>query len=838
MQQKTFDVTTLNGKNGFTVPGINQNGQLGWSVASAGDINGDGIDDIVLGAYYVNAETGAAYAIFGVRTGFTPLFNVTNLNGSNGFTLPGVIPGGRLGWSVASAGDINGDGINDLVLGAPYVNSAEGASYIVFGHRGVFASSFDLNSLNGTNGFIVRGLASDDNLGASVSIAGDLNGDGLSDLVIGVPNENGLKGAGYVIFGSRSGFSSFFNLTNLNGSNGFIIQGIASNSYFGFSVSIAGDLNGDGLSDLVLGAPFGTPSVSYVIFGNYSRFEAFFNVSRLNGNNGFVISSSLSSSLGISVSTAGDINADGITDLLLGDAYLGGPIGTGYVIFGSHAKFPAFFNLDNLNGMNGFGIPRIFNAELGYSISGLGDVSGDGIDDLVLGAPGTNITMTSAVYVIFGSRSGFSAVFNLNNLDGSNGFNISGSVGSCLGNSVSSAGDVNGDGINDILLGAPCTNANTGAAYVIFGKFQLVWIHNQLTITQGQTVPITLANINATAINNPAAMLSFTVSNVQGGRFEQVFMPNISLTNFTQQQIANGEIQFVSDRTAPVAYRINATDGQSILPTVPANVTFTNHPPQVLNSPSTHLLTIGEPFDFTIAANNTFVDVDGDPLTYSATLSDGSILPSWLHFDSAQSNQLHFNGTAPTTIEGATVSLLAADPLNASVSAPFQVVTVPVSGNNNGTASVAASTTQIAGGVVGGVLGLATAIAVGLGFWRYATNKTTRSTEQFADFIRSALNLKNVDSFTSETGQKFVAFVHKLQSDLKEAGIDISTLRPLELSKLADDVADAARNKISPASDCLGRSVITATDLNDNLKALVTEVQVLRNAGQERHYTV
>ena len=105
------------------VPGIASGGSLGISVSMAGDINGDNITDLVLGAQLVNIDNGAAYVIFGSRGGFTSPFNLNNLNGSNGFMVPGITSSGFLGYSVSTAGDINGDNITDLVLGAYNANS-------------------------------------------------------------------------------------------------------------------------------------------------------------------------------------------------------------------------------------------------------------------------------------------------------------------------------------------------------------------------------------------------------------------------------------------------------------------------------------------------------------------------------------------------------------------------------------------------------------------------------------------------------------------------------------------------------------------------------------------
>ncbi len=113
----------MNGNNGFIVPGIASGGRLGNSVSTAGDINGDNITDLVLGADPANAN-GAAYVIFGSREGFISPFNLTNLNGSNGFMIPGITSSGHLGNSVSTAGDINGDNITDLVLGANYCKLA------------------------------------------------------------------------------------------------------------------------------------------------------------------------------------------------------------------------------------------------------------------------------------------------------------------------------------------------------------------------------------------------------------------------------------------------------------------------------------------------------------------------------------------------------------------------------------------------------------------------------------------------------------------------------------------------------------------------------------------
>jgi hypothetical protein len=944
MQQKTFDLNTLNGINGLMVPGITSGDELGVSVSTAGDINGDNISDLVLGAYYANAYKGAAYVIFGSRRGFVSSFSLNNLNGSNGFMVSGIASNGRLGYSVSTAGDINGDNITDLVLGAYYANSQNGAAYVIFGSRRGFVSTFSLNNLNGSNGFTIPAIASSGYLGISVSTAGDINGDNITDLVLGAPYANSVAGTSYVIFGTRAGFPSVFNLANLNGTNGFTVPGVAAGGQLGVSVSTAGDLNGDGLSDLVLGANTANAynGTAYVIFGSRGGFVSPFNLANLNGSNGFMVPGIASSGqLGFSVSTAGDINGDNLTDLVLGALYANLNNGAAYVIFGSRGGFVSPFNLTNLNGNNGFMVPDIAsNGYLGTSVSTAGDINGDGISDLVLGATGVNST-AGASYVIFGGRGNFASSFDLTNLNGTNGFTIPGTASNGeLGVSVSTAGDINGDGISDFVLGAYQANSSTGVSYVIFGgSGSLTFIKNELAITEGQTVVLTLGDLNAFSFGR-FGLLVFTVSNVQGGRFERVNQSGTGIFNFTQQQIVDAQIQFVSDRTAKVAFVTSVNDGNSTIGPEAADVTFINHAPLVVNSPMNQVFKHDRPFTFNFIANQTFLDPDGDPLTFVATSTNGASLPNWIQFDTSQNNQLTFTGVAPfhtvgtnelslfasdlfnattqanfnvtfvnnppvvinqtllqpqvtemgksfdfsfeantifsdpdgdpltffsTSGDGSVLPnwvhfdtnvpnqltftgispttgnlrwrLWASDPINATAYEDFDVVTVPANNVAN-VVNNGASITEIAGSVVGSLLGLGAIVGAGfgLGFWK--KNKDSRSQEQFADFIRSALHLKGVDNFDHETGQKYLTFVHGLQKSLQQAGIDPSAMRPGELRELANDVATVARNKITSAANCLGQSAITVTDLNDNLQSLVTEVQVLRSAGQQRGYVV
>jgi Ca2+-binding RTX toxin-like protein len=424
-------------------------------------------------------------------------FNLSDLTGSNGFTINGVAPFDTSGYSVSEAGDINGDGIGDIVIGAPGytrdnpdATTTPGTSYVVFGSQAGFPANFELSTLNGTNGFALNGVAADDLTGFSVSGAGDVNGDGKDDLIIGAngADPNGLENAGssYVLFGSTSGFAPSIDLATLNGINGFTINGIGAGDELGSSVSGAGDINGDGLDDVIIGALRANPDglqdagQSYVVFGSNNGFPTSLNVSDLDGNNGFTIDGiAEEDESGVSLSAAGDVNGDGIDDLIIG-AYGADPngenkAGQSYVVFGSTGGFAPSLNLSALDGTNGFAINGIAEYDIsGFSVSSAGDFNGDGIDDLIISAPGAE-TSAGQSYLVFGSKEGFWASINLSSLDGINGSVLNGvNPNDFSGVSVSGAGDINGDGVDDLIIGAsyadPNGNTNSGSSYVVFGK--------------------------------------------------------------------------------------------------------------------------------------------------------------------------------------------------------------------------------------------------------------------------------------------------------------------------------------------------------------------------------
>ena len=406
----------IGGAAGFRVDGVATNQGLGVSVGPAGDVNGDGIADFMIGGHGSNAGS-AGFVIFGKSSAFASTFSTSAINGTNGFHISNGVVGDRIGNSVRSAGDINGDGFDDMIFGAPGTNdpsSDAGAAYVVLGKATGF-SNISTSGLTGSNGFKITGGGVSNFLGVSVSAAGDFNADGFDDLIVGAIGANSNKGAAYVIFGKGTAFSSTLPVTSL-GTGGVQLEGgLGSGDEVGYSVAGIGDLNNDGISDVAVGgrkvnatAGLGAGKV-YVVFGHTGTFPAAFDMGTLNGSNGFVIDGlSANENLGTSVAKAGDFNGDGFQDMIISSPFAdsnGTDSGAVYIIFGKNTGFASGVNLSNLSPTVGI---RIAGAAAGnaagVSVAGGGDINNDGFDDVVISSNGGG-----RVHVVYGNN----GVFNL-----------------------------------------------------------------------------------------------------------------------------------------------------------------------------------------------------------------------------------------------------------------------------------------------------------------------------------------------------------------------------------------------------------------------------------------
>jgi hypothetical protein len=415
--------------------------RFGWSVGTAGDVNGDGYSDLVVGSStYSNghAYEGAAFVYLGSATG---------LSGSAAWSAEGDQDGAQFGNAVGTAGDVNGDGYSDLVVGAALYDNGqtdEGRTYVYLGSAA---------GLTAFPPWMAEGDQDDARFGYSVGTAGDVNGDGYSDLIAGAPRfDNGEmeEGRAYVYLGSAGGLGAL---------PAWTAEGDQDGANFGSAVAMAGDVNGDGYSDLVVGAPLydsgqtdeGRAHVYHGGAGGPSAGPAW-----------TAESDQDSAWFGWSVGTAGDVNGDGCSDVIAGAlGYSNGEAGEGraYVYHGSGG---------------GLGISPSWTAEgnqddarFGYSVGTAGDVDGDGYSDTIVGAPfyDNGETNEGRAYVFHGGSAGLGTTADWSaesNQDVAQ-----------FGRSLGTAGDVDGDGYSDVIVGAWMYDdgeADEGCAYVYLGS--------------------------------------------------------------------------------------------------------------------------------------------------------------------------------------------------------------------------------------------------------------------------------------------------------------------------------------------------------------------------------
>ncbi len=444
---------------------------LGYSAASAGDVNGDGYGDVIVGAPYYDAgesDEGAAFVFLGSATGIVAAGDPGNAAARLESNQPAVY----LGGSVASAGDVNGDGYGDVIVGAPYYDageSDEGAAFVFLGSAtGIVAAGDPGNAaaqLESDQGFAF--------LGSSVASAGDVNGDGYGDVIVGAELYDAgesNEGAAFVFLGSPTGIVAAGDPGNAAAQ----LESDQGSALLGSSVASAGDVNGDGYGDVIVGALYyaageSDEGAAFVFLGSPTGIDAAGDpgnaAARLESNQP-------AASLGWSVASAGDVNGDGYGDVIVG-AYRfdAGEVdgGAAFVYLGSATGIVTAGDPGNaaaqLNSYQAY-------AYLGYGVASAGDVNGDGYGDVIVGAPyyDAGESDEGAAFVYLGSATGIVAVGHPYNAAAQL---ESDQVNANLGWSAASAGDVNGDGYGDVIVGAAGYDAgesDEGAAFVFLGN--------------------------------------------------------------------------------------------------------------------------------------------------------------------------------------------------------------------------------------------------------------------------------------------------------------------------------------------------------------------------------
>ena len=491
------DASLLRGANGFTIMTLPSDSRLGRTVAAAGDLNNDGVDDFVVTAF--DGSDAAVYVVFGrADGGFGDELDAWSLDGSDGFRIREGPAVERFARFARGIGDLNHDGVDDLFVSG-IARSWPDVGLVVFGRAdGVFPAVFEPEDLDPGEGLVLQVAPDRPAQRGDVSVngaaAGDFNGDGIEDLVVGTGVlllADGFEGKAYVVYGSADGLPASINLEDLDGGDGFVMIPESSDDFLGVSVAGAVDINGDGLSDIVLGAPGENAIIgrrlekagkAHVVFGTTSP-PAALTMAELDGANGFTLRPDRDEefALGYGVWGLGDVNGDGRDDMAIG-APEGGPDlqGEVYVLYGRGA-FEAEYRTDELTEddalvITGRGGPDAELASLGWSI-GSGDPNGDGVPDVIIGDPlqRRGSILRNAAHVLFGREGGGplvpGGVLAVEDLDGRNGFTIEWARGfdSFFGGSVGSLGDINADGIDDIGIGANLTDTGVGRAFVHFG---------------------------------------------------------------------------------------------------------------------------------------------------------------------------------------------------------------------------------------------------------------------------------------------------------------------------------------------------------------------------------
>ena len=479
-QPTLVDLNSLDGQNGFTMHANQSRDNSGVGHDGIGDFNGDGLDDFAVAARN-NRANGKVLLVFGRTNGFPAVIDESYLDGDRGILLHGIDRGETI-QAVTSAGDVNGDGFDDLLY-AGYLAppNRSGRAYLVFGGPGPWPASMEAAELNGTNGVVFPGPVEDGYTGQALAGLCDVNGDGFDDFLITTPRSDQTVsnpvGRAHVVFGSTNAWPATMDLAALDGTNGFSICTEAIGSA-GYPAKID-DLDRDGLAEILVCESSqevdGTNGVgeAYLFYGRRSwpaKVEAAQADSVFQG-------SGESAVLGL-YGLAMDFNGDGWRDVVLsehGNDELEVNAGAAQVFLGGPTRFDAIERAVDLDGATGFSILGV-HAEGFMRCGQAGDVDGDGFDDLQLGAFGADTPFTDAgqAYFVYGGPGPYPDSVSVMDLtERSGGWMMNGKTrNDRFASYYSSAGDINGDGFDEFAVAAYWADPisfDEGETYVFLG---------------------------------------------------------------------------------------------------------------------------------------------------------------------------------------------------------------------------------------------------------------------------------------------------------------------------------------------------------------------------------
>ena len=545
----TLDIANLDGSNGFVF-----DDELAF-VNNFNDVNQDNLADLGFTVPDIEGEQSLVSILFGNDL-FSAETNLDSINGTNGIAVTSGISS-VLPSEQPIQGDVNNDGINDFVFvvtsdltepttveepldplipieptPVPDADADESEIRVVFGPE-IFPANFDIDTLDGSNGFTISN---------SVTLSGellDVTGDNFDDLIF----SNDLEPEAFVVFGQDQ-FDNELDLENLADGIGLTFTDLTATTSDRLSGSFIADLNGDGINEILIerSSPNNAPGEEFittqtsVIFGSNNFAESSFELSNIDPSSGFTINSTAE------LEATLDINGDNLEDLVLQDSNTNQT----FVVFGP-ATIPSSIDLNSLNGSNGF---IISNSTLENDI--VGDVNGDNIDDLVI----SSTTETESSFVLLGSQEGFASTIDLSSAE-TNALEI---VGTEASNGIADLSDLNGDGIDEIILN-PVTSAadsSTATSRVILGD-------SNNFVPEVSEPTITLSDSDGDP--NTVELFRFSNNNFETGAF--IFVeagegnnilndPNLSQT-FTPDGLQ-------ADGSVSPAFTVSAVPGENLIP--------------------------------------------------------------------------------------------------------------------------------------------------------------------------------------------------------------------------------------------------------------------------------